>query len=49
MAFGYLYLRGGNPWDRFKTYLDQRRLARLRRRFQVVQGRRDDDSKPTLH
>jgi membrane associated rhomboid family serine protease len=49
MAFGYLYLRGGNPWDRFKTYLDRRRLARLRRRFQVVRGRRDDDSKPTLH
>ncbi|TMB66598.1 MAG: rhomboid family intramembrane serine protease [Deltaproteobacteria bacterium] len=49
MVFGYLYLRGGNPWDRFKLYLDQRRLARLRRRFQVVQGKRDDDTKPTLH
>jgi membrane associated rhomboid family serine protease len=49
MAFGYLYLRGGNPWDRFRSYLDQRRLTRLRRRFQVIQGRRDDDSKPTLH
>jgi hypothetical protein len=50
MIFGYLYLRGGNPWDRFKLYLDQRRLARLKRRFQVIQGRRrDDDSKPTLH
>jgi membrane associated rhomboid family serine protease len=49
MAFGYLYLRGGNPWDQFRAYLGQRRLARLRRRFQVVQGRRDDDSKPTLH
>ena len=49
MGFGYLYLRGGNPWDRFKLYLDQRRLARLKRRFQVIQGRRDDDSKPTLH
>ncbi len=49
MLFGYLYLRGGNPWNRFKLYLDQRRLARLKRRFQVVPGRKDDDSKPTLH
>jgi membrane associated rhomboid family serine protease len=50
MIFGYLYLRGGNPWERFKLYLDQRRLARLKRRFQVIPGRRrDDDSKPTLH
>src|SRR5262247_2757638 len=49
MVFGYLYLRGGNPWERFRLYLDQRRLARLKRRFQVIQGGRDDDSKPTLH
>jgi rhomboid family protein len=49
MVFGYLYLRGGNPWERLKLYLDQRRLARLKRRFHVIQGRRDDDSKPTLH
>jgi membrane associated rhomboid family serine protease len=49
MVFGYLYLRGGNPWDRFKLYLDQRRLARLKRRFQVFQGKRNEDSKPTLH
>ncbi len=49
MLFGYLYLRWGNPWDRFKLYLDQRRLARLKRRFQVVPGRKDNDSKPTLH
>ena len=49
MLFGYLYLRGGNPWDRFKLYLDQRRLARLKRRFHLVPGRKDDDSKPTLH
>ena len=49
MLFGYLYLRGGNPWDRFKLYLDRRRLARLRRRFQLVPGGKDDDSKPTLH
>jgi membrane associated rhomboid family serine protease len=48
MLFGYLYLRRLNPWDRFKLYLDQRRLARLKRRFQVIQGRKDD-SKPTLH
>lgn len=49
MVFGFLYLRWGNPWDRFKLYLDQRRLARLKRRFQVIPGRKDDDSKPTLH
>ena len=49
MIFGYLYLRGINPWERFKLYLDQRRLARLKRRFHVIQGGRDDDSKPTLH
>jgi membrane associated rhomboid family serine protease len=49
MIFGYLYLRRINPWDRFKLYLDQRRLARLKRRFHVIQGGRDDDSKPTLH
>ena len=49
MVFGYLYLRWGNPWDRFKLYLDQRRLARLKRRFQVIPGRKDDDSKPRLH
>jgi membrane associated rhomboid family serine protease len=49
MIFGYLYLRGGNPYERFKNYLDRRRLARLRRRFQVIQGKKDDDSGPTLH
>ena len=49
MLFGYLYLRGGNPWDRFKLYLDQRRLARLKRRFQLVPGGKNDDTKPTLH
>lgn len=49
MLFGYLYLRGGNPWERFKLYLDRRRLARLKRRFQVIAGGKDDDSKPTFH
>lgn len=49
MLFGYLYLRGGNPWEHFKLYLDRRRLARLKRRFQVIAGGKDDDSKPTLH
>jgi rhomboid family protein len=49
MLFGYLYLRGGNPWDRVKLYLDQRRLARLRRRFHIVQGRKNDDSGSTFH
>jgi len=49
MVFGYFYLRGGNPWDRFKLYLDRRRLARLKRRFHIIPGGKDDDSKPTLH
>jgi membrane associated rhomboid family serine protease len=49
MGFGYLYLRWGNPLDRFKLYLDQRRLARIKRRFHLVQGGKDDDSKPTYH
>ena len=47
MLFGYLYLRRLNPWDRFKLYLDQRRLARLKRRFQVIRGKKDDG--PTFH
>jgi rhomboid family protein len=49
MGFGYLYLRWGNPLDRFKLYLDQRRLARIKRRFHIVQGGKDDDSNPTVH
>jgi membrane associated rhomboid family serine protease len=48
MLFGYIYLRWGNPWERFKLYQEQRRLARLKRRFQVIQGRKDDDSERTL-
>lgn len=49
MLFGYIYLRWGNPMDRIRLYLDQRRLARIKRRFHIVHGRKDDDSKPTLH
>ncbi|HWO43769.1 MAG TPA: rhomboid family intramembrane serine protease [Candidatus Eisenbacteria bacterium] len=49
MAFGYLYLRGGNPADRIRQYLDRRRLQRLKRRFRIVDGGKDDRSKPTLH
>lgn len=49
MIFGYLYLRGANPWDWFKNYLDRRRLARLKRRFRLIDGGKDDDSGPTLH
>jgi membrane associated rhomboid family serine protease len=48
MVFGYLYLRGGNPWNKFKDYLDRRRLNRLKRRFQIVQGGKDDDE-TTVH
>ncbi len=49
MIFGYVYLRWGNPLHRWRLYLDQRRLTRLKRRFHIVQGGKDDDSKPTLH
>ena len=49
MLFGYLYLRGGNPWGWFRNYLDQRRLARLKRRFHLIDGGKDDDSGPTMH
>jgi rhomboid family protein len=51
MLFGYIYLRGGrfNPYEQFRLYLDRRRLARLRRRFQVIPGRKDDNPKRTLH
>lgn len=50
MLFGYVYLRWGNPWDHFKLYRDRRRLARLKRRFQVIHGGKDDDdSNPTFH
>lgn len=49
MVFGYLYLRGGNPSDWLKDYLDRRRLARLKRRFHLHSGGKDDRRGPTLH
>jgi len=49
MVFGYIYLRGFKPWDHVKDYFDRRRLNRLKRRFQVYPGGKDDDNKPTLH
>jgi membrane associated rhomboid family serine protease len=49
MVFGYLYLRTGNPWESFKNYLDRRRVNRLKRRFKIVPGGKDDDSDPTVH
>ena len=49
MVFGYLYLRSGNPLDRFKDYLDRRRLNRLKKRFQILPGGKDDDPGPTFH
>jgi len=49
MAFGYLYLRWGNPLVWFKIYFDHYRLARRKRRFHIIDGKKDDDSKPTLH
>jgi hypothetical protein len=32
-----------------KDYFDRRRLNRLKRRFQVYPGGKDDGNKPTLH
>jgi membrane associated rhomboid family serine protease len=32
-----------------KLYLDQRRLTRLKRRFHLIEGGKDDDSGPTMH
>lgn len=49
MVFGYLYLRGGNPWDWLRNYLDRRRLARLKRRFHIVSDGKDDESGPKMH
>ena len=49
MLFGYIYLRGFSPWDHVKDYFDRRRLNRLKRRFQVYPGGKDDGNKPTLH
>ena len=49
MGIGYLYLRWGSPWGWCRIYWDQYRLARLRRRFRVIDGRKDSDSRPTLH
>ena len=50
MVFGYLYLRGGNPSEWFKDYMDRRRLARLKRKFHLHSGGKKDDRRgPTLH
>jgi membrane associated rhomboid family serine protease len=48
MAFGYVYLRWGNPWVWARIRWDRYRLQRRRRRLRVVE-RDDDDTKPTLH
>jgi membrane associated rhomboid family serine protease len=59
MLFGYLYLRaaggssrqwrGYNPWQQWKLYQDRRRLERLKRRFKIYTGGKDDDPGPTFH
>jgi membrane associated rhomboid family serine protease len=49
MVFGYVYLRGFNPWEWFKDYRDRRRLARLKRRFQLHTGGKDDDRGRMFH
>jgi membrane associated rhomboid family serine protease len=48
MAFGYVYLRWGNPWIWAKIHWDRYRLQRRRRRLRIVE-RDEDDTKPTLH
>jgi membrane associated rhomboid family serine protease len=49
MIFGYFYLRWGNPLAWAGIYWDKYRVARRKRRFRVIDGRKKDDSKPTLH
>jgi rhomboid family protein len=49
MGVGYCYLRWGSPWGWCRIYWDQYRLARLKQRFRVIDGRKDGDSRPTLH
>ena len=49
MAFGYVYLRWGNPWVLARLYWDRYRLQRRRRRLRIVERDEDDDTKPTLH
>jgi membrane associated rhomboid family serine protease len=49
MAVGYVYLRWGNPWVWLGIYWDQYRLQRRKRRFRIIDGNKDKDSKPTLH
>ena len=49
MIFGYLYLRSGNILSSLNNYLDRRRLNRLKKRFQILPGGKDDDDGPTLH
>lgn len=55
MAFGYLYLRWGHmlspgrSWATVRREYYRFRLARLKRRFRVIEGRKKDDGPPTLH
>ena len=55
MLFGYLYLKWGyllNPrrsWATAKREYYRFRLARLKRRFRVIDGKKQDDEPPTLH
>jgi hypothetical protein len=47
MGVGYFYLRWGNPVAWAQIYWERYRLARRKRRFGVIEGRKND--KPTLH
>lgn len=55
MAFGYVYLRWGymlNPrrsWARMRHEYYRFRLARLKRRFRIIEGGKKEDEPPTLH
>ncbi len=49
MAFGYLYLRWGYFLGWVNITIDRYLLARRKRRLRIIDGKKDDDSKPTLH
>ena len=49
MVFGYLYLRWGYALGWINISIDRYLLARRKRRFKILDGKKDDDSKPTLH
>ena len=55
MVFGFVYLRWGSflgprrLWFAVRHQYDSYRLAKLKRRFRVIEGNKKDDTTPTLH